>query len=299
MKTTTVEKNTTRRGIVMMVLSVTGFTANSLLLKYLGSTEHSVSAMLPLMFRAAVGTIIVLTIFRGRRPTLIKPVFTHRKLILRGLTGMVGTAAYYWTIPAMGAAKATLLCNTYVIFAAIIAAVWLREKIGVAKAFWLVSAFVGIALLTGPNGESGHFSFGWNEAIALVGAVAAAWTVVLIRELVKEHSSGTIFLAQCAWILLPVSLMTVHELPGLSGIEWTLMIAAASMAAFGQLTMNEGYRCLTVAVGASLQMLWPVMTAVGGLVWFDERFLPVQIVGAVLILGATWRISVAKKTPKP
>ena len=125
------------------------------------------------MFRAAVGTIIVLTIFRGRRPTLIKPVFTHRKLILRGLTGMVGTAAYYWTIPAMGAAKATLLCNTYVIFAAIIAAVWLREKIGAAKTFWLVSAFVGIALLTGPNGESGHFSFGWNEAIALVGAVAA------------------------------------------------------------------------------------------------------------------------------
>ncbi len=281
----------------MMLLSVCGFTVNSLLLKYFGSADRDISAMLPLLFRAAVGMMIVLTIFRGRRPTLVKPVFTDKKLVIRGLTGMVGTAAYYWTIPELGAAKATLLCNTYVIFAAIIAAIWLGEKMGLPRILWLVLAFVGIILLTGPNGSDTaglNFHFGWNELIAIIGAIAAAWTVVLIRQLVKYHSSGTIFLAQCSWILLPVAILTAHELPGLKLTEWTLLITAASMAAFGQLTMNEGYRCLTVATGASLQMLWPVMTAIGGLVWFDERFLPIQIFGAVLILGATWKISVSK-----
>ena len=59
----------TRRGVIFMLLSVTGFTANSLLLKYLGSNRE-LPAILPLLFRAGVGIVIVLTVFRGRRPGL-------------------------------------------------------------------------------------------------------------------------------------------------------------------------------------------------------------------------------------
>ncbi|MCB1088534.1 MAG: DMT family transporter, partial [Verrucomicrobiae bacterium] len=113
-------------------------------------------------------------------------------------------------------------------------------------------------------------------------------------KLTVEHSIGTIYLAQCVWILLPILPLTAGDLPGLSAGDWTLLILAASAAGFGQLSMNEGFRCLTVSTGASMQMLWPVMTALGGLAWFDERFTGLQIIGAILILSATWFVSTQK-----
>lgn len=285
-----------RRGSVVMILSVCGFTVNTLLLRLLGTEAHEVSAVLPLLFRAGVGAAIVLTFLRGNRPTRVRPVFTEKKLILRGFVGLLGTAAYYITIPALGAGKATLLCNTYVVFAAILATLTLGERLTRVRFAWLALAFAGIVLLTGPEGGTGGgFAVGWHEVVAIAGALTAAWAVILIRQLSVEHSIGTIYLAQCVWIFLPVLAITARELPGLGGAEWALLVGAAAAASIGQLAMNEGYRTLPVAAGASLQMLWPVMTSLGGFVWFGERFTAPQLAGAVLILLGTWRVAIGKR----
>ncbi len=282
-----------RRGVIVMLLSVVGFTVNTLLLKYLGSIRE-LPPLLPLIFRAGIGMLIVLTLFRGRRPTRIVPVFTERLLIWRGLTGLLGTAAYYWTVPSLGAGKATLFCNTYVIFAALIAALFLGESLTWQRFGWLALAFAGIVLLSGPGIEGARWTFGVDELVAVGGAVTAAASVVLIRQLTVHHGIGTIYLAQCLWILVPMLPLSIGHLPGLAPGDWFLLILAAVAASFGQLAMNEGYRCLAVSTGASLQMLWPLLTALGGLAWFDERFTPLQAGGAVLILLATWFISTRK-----
>ncbi len=284
----------TRHGIVVMLLSVLGFTLNSLLLKYLGSSDRPISASLPLLFRAGVGMIIVLAFFRGKRPTRIRPVFTERRLFLRGLSGLLGTAAYYWTVPTLGAGKATLICNTYVVFAALLAALCLGESLTPRRFLWLTLAFVGIVLLTGPSLDGSGFSVGWNELVALVGALTAAWSVILIRQLVKDHSVGTIYLAQCVWIFLPMLIFTGKELPDLDLSDVLLLTLAGTVAGYGQLAMNQGYRFLSVSTGGSLQMLWPVLTTLGGILFFDEKFALLQAIGAVLILGAIWRVSARK-----
>lgn len=283
----------TRRGVTFMLLSVAGFTVNSLLLKYLGSVRE-LPSLLPLLFRASIGIILVFTLFRGRRPTRIVPVFTEKLLIWRGFAGLLGTAAYYWTVPVLGAGKATLICNTYVIFAALIAALFLGESLSWKRFSWLLLAFAGIVLLSSPSIQGSPWTIGLGEMIALVGALTAAASVVLIRQLTVHHSIGTIYLSQCIWILIPMLPFTVIHLPGLEAADWFLLIIAAISAGLGQLSMNEGFRCLAVSAGASLQMLWPLLTALGGLAWFDERFAPLQVAGAVLILISTWIVSTKK-----
>ncbi len=282
-----------RRGVIVMVLSVMAFTVNTLLLRYIGQGEHRISPDMPLLFRSGVGMMIVLVFFRGKRPTLIKPVFRDRSLILRGLSGLLGTAAYYWTVPALGAGKATLICNTYVIFASVIAMLSLGEKLTATRFLWLAASFVGIVLLVGPHAEGEGFAIGFHEILALFGAVMAAWSVVLVRQLSLEYSIGTIYLAQCVWIFFPIALLAVPDLPALNLREVSLLTLAATAAGFGQLAMNEGYRCLTVTTGATIQMLWPVSTTLGGWLLFNESFGPLQWVGAVLILTSIWQISVA------
>lgn len=283
-----------RRGTVIMLWSVASFTVNTMLLRYLSGTAHGITPDVPLLFRAVTGIIIVLVFFRGRRPTKIRPVFSNRLLILRGLTGLLGTAAYYWTVPALGAGMATLICNTYVIFASVIAVLALGEKLTPMRFVWLAIAFVGIVFLIGPNAEVDGFKIGIFEVIALVGAVLAASSVVLVRKLVADYSIGTIYLSQCVWIFLPLLLIAAPKIPELSGVEWMLLVLAGTAAGWGQLAMNEGYRCLSVSAGASIQMLWPVMTTLGGFLLFEESFVRWQLIGAVLIVASVWRVSVKK-----
>ncbi len=280
-----------RRGIIVMLLSVTCFSVNTLLLRYLSGDEKGIGSEVPLLFRAAVGLVIVLCFFRGRRPTAVKPVFTNRLLILRGMTGLLGTAAYYWTVPRMGAGPATIICNTYVIFASVIAVLALGERLTTKRFLWLALSFVGIVLLVGPDASVGGMTFGFVEMVALLGAIMAAWSVILVRRLVADYSIGTIYLAQCVWIFVPLLFVAGPYVVGLSFSDVGLLLLAGTAAGYGQLAMNEGYRCLSVSTGASMQMLWPVATTVGGMLLFDERFAFVQLVGAILILVAVWSVS--------
>ena len=283
--------NRSRRGIVVMVFSVLAFSVNTMLLKYLGRSGSGGSPDVPLFFRAVVGTLVVAAFFRGGRPMSIAPVFRNKDLVLRGIIGLLGTAAYYWTIPALGAGKATLICNTYVVFASIFAAITLGESLSVTRLVLLATAVCGIALLVGPDETGTGFSFGFPELLALFGAVMAAWAVVLVRQLSFGFSIGTIYLAQCLWILAPVAFLAVPDLPSLGWADLLLLTGAATAASAGQLAMNEGYRCLNVSTGASIQMLWPVITTFGGWLFFKEHFGALQWAGALLILVSTWRIA--------
>lgn len=286
-----------RMGAIIMSLSVICFTGNTLFLKYLGSIR-SVDPYVALLFRAVVGAMIVLAFFRGRRPLEIIPIFRNKGLIARGISGVIGTVAYYVTIQSLGSGKSTLICNTYVLFAAIIASFALGEKLSRRRFVWMALAFVGISLLLG-NGKSGAEPGSGiitsPQLIGLIGAISAAVSVVLVRNLTLRYSNGTIFMAQCLWVLIAVAPIACRKMAGIEYSDIALLSLSAAMAAFGQLMMNEGFRRLTVATGASIQMLWPVLTAAGGFFFFGETFTPIQIVGAALILIGVWRVTIRKK----
>lgn len=280
-----------RRGVWVMVASVLGFSFNTLLLRHLTAPGQVASPQMALLFRAAIGILVVWLAFRGRRPTEIRPVFVDRGLILRGFTGLLGTAAYYYTVPGLGAGRATLISTTYFVFAPIIAVFTLGEFLTLRRGLWIALAFVGIMGLV-QNGEGVSLQFASGEEwIALAGAVLAAWSVVLVRGLTARYSIGTIYLAQCIWILLPLALIAGPHLLDLAMRDWLLLTTAALAASFGQLAMNEGYRVLSVTTGASIQMLWPVLTSLGGIYFFGETFALIQILGALVILLAIWRLT--------
>ena len=68
------------------------------------------------------------------------------------------------------------------------------------------------------------------------------------------------------------------------------MILAGAVVCAAQLLMTHGYRNLSVARGSSIQMLVPILTAIGGWFFFGERFPATGILGAALTLIATWQV---------
>lgn len=270
-----------------MTVSLVCFTGNALLLKVLASERHA-DPWMALVFRAGIGLIFTWAVFSASGTLRLRRSFQSWLLASRGVLGALGTAAYYITIGPLGAGKATLIGNTWCVFAAIMAAFVLHEKLGVMKVLGIALALSGLALLTGMTPGS-LVVFGKHETIALTGAVLAAAVVVVIRQLTRTESSATIFASQCLYALLLAVPIAAMRFTSLGWTDAGLLAAAALCATVGQLAMTEGFRFLSVAAGGAFQNTVPVLITTGSIVFFAEPFTAIQTLGAILVLWGSFQ----------
>jgi S-adenosylmethionine uptake transporter len=271
-----------RRGMLWMLLSLTAFTCNALLIKHCSSNRH-IDPWLTMSFRFVVGLVMTWVIFAPSGTLNVRRSFMNWLLASRGVLGAFGTAAYYASVGPLGAGKATLIGNTWTVWAAIIATVVLHERLGLEKFLGMVVAIGGLVLLTDITPESLAHDGKW-ELISLGGAILAALVIVVIRQLTTTESSATIFASQCVYGLLLAVPFAARHSDQLTLINFGFLTLAAVCAGVGQLAMTEGFRFLTVAAGGGFQMLVPLLISLGGILLFDERFALVQALGGVLIL---------------
>lgn len=270
------------RGLVLMLLSTAFFTTNVLLIRELGQLQH-VNVWLISCVRFAVGLTLVATTYR--REFQPGHLFRSSKLAQRGIIGGISVYVFYTTIVVLGAGRATFINNTYVILAALMAVVMVGERFRLSLALGGIAALGGLALLTNAFAQGMHA--GWYDALAVLGAFGSAYVVVTIRQLHATEHTSTIFAAQCVYGLLVCGIpAALHPEPVSLG-AWGVMALAATFAAAGQISMTRAFRDLPVAEGSLLQMLVPLGIAVGGAVFFHERFAPHELAGAALILAGT------------
>jgi drug/metabolite transporter (DMT)-like permease len=278
-----------------MLASVVLFSANALLIRAASLQSTEIDGWMAILFRGVIG-VLLLQFFFGRSGKLSwRRIFTNRLMLGRGLLGGFATILFYLTITELGPARATVLNLTYPMFAAVIAACWLKEKVSVATRWWLLIALLGLLIFLGVGGLGQAPSF--YDFIALLGALAAGWVVVIIRKLRNEEHPATIYgaLVICTVFL---GLPSVGKLPELPPIAWVILTIAGCLAMLGQLKMTSAYQRMSVARGASLQMALPVFTAAGAYVFFGESLELYELIGAIITLFAIWRLSTGKtKTP--
>jgi len=263
-----------------MLASVACFAASVLVIRALGAGGDGLVWWICVV-RFVVGLAVVALVFRGRwEPAAL---WRDRKLIERGVIGGLSVCGFYLTLPLLGAGRATFINNTYVVLGPLMAAIWLREPLRRPLVVGAVISVVGLALLTNAVGRG--MEAGIWDLLAVGAALASAWVVITIRQL---HAAGvhsaTIFSAQCAYglvVCLPPALL--HPAPP-ALTEWVLMIVAALAASGGQLCMTYGFARLSVGGGSLIQMLVPVMVAIGAGVFFGEYLKAGELAGAVLVL---------------
>lgn len=219
---------------------------------------------------------------------------TDRLLVWRGMFGVLGSVAYYFTIDTLGAGKATLISSTYVVISALMAVWFLKESFSASKFAGNVLGLIGLVLLIASPNQL--VLIGWYDALAVFGALMSAATVIVIRELTRTESTAMIYTSQCIFILagsLPFALYELQRQP-MDASSVTILLLAGLSATIGQLAMTEGFRHLTVAVGGAFQICLPVVISIGGALLFDEAFTVSQIVGAVLILAGCYWVMVIR-----
>lgn len=285
MKPTT---NTAPPGIVLMLASVFLFSANSLLLRAVSLHLPDISGWTALLYRGAIGMAMVVAVYGFGRGLSPRAFVGSKLVVLRGLIGAFSTAAFYLSISHLGASRAVVLSLTYPIFATMIAAWWLKERVSRAALLWMITGFGGLVLFLGGDATRPHSIW---DLISLGGAVGAGFVVVLIRKLRDKEHPGTIYGSLCFFCILLTLPMSGTEAAHLPVIGHGALIGGAIIVGISQLLMTNAYRTMPVSQGSSIQMLLPITTSAGAWLLFTERFTGVEIAGAVVTLLATWRVA--------
>ena len=275
------------RSLIPMMASVLLFSANTLLIRATSMVAPAADGWLASLTRGAVGLAVVFALHGRGRGLRMDRMFANRLIVLRGVIGGLAIIIFYVTIVKLGAARAVILNLTYPVFASIIAAVWLKEKLSRPALVWMLVGLGGLAVFLSENGNTLKPSP--YDLLALLGAALAGWVVVIIRRLRHDEHPATIYASQALYSVLLAS-PAVARVPSLPASAWAGLALAAVVVALAQLQMTRAYQTMSVAKGSSIQMLLPVVTGIGGFLCFGETFRTPEIIGTLITLLATWRV---------
>ncbi|MFT3917168.1 MAG: DMT family transporter [Anaeromyxobacteraceae bacterium] len=233
--------------------------------------------------RFTVGLGLVAAIFVGR-PGTFRPV-KKGLLVTRGLFGGFAALLYFLAIERISAGEATLINNTFPIWATLASIFVLDERPTLHLAFGLLLASAGVFLVVG--GPELHLSLGVGQGIAVLSAICGGVAVTSIRALRATDNAPTIFFAFAVGGLVTSLPYGLHAWPA-SGPAW-LAAGGVGIVAFGaQLCMTEAYGALSVPEAALWQQLTPIASFAWGLL-IGERLTGFTVLGVTLgVAGIVW-----------
>lgn len=191
----------------------------------------------------AIAPLFVVSFYTHGPRSLIRTAhpWLHLRRSLAGTTGMFLNFAALMRLPL---ADVTAFSFVAPIFATILAALLLNEKVGAHRAMAVVIGFAGMLMMVEPHGVLGGFATGspLGATMALSAALFSAFVVVFIRQMSATETSEAIvfyFMVICAvagavtmiWDFVPLNLMQI-----------TWLVACGILGGVGQVCMTYCYR---------------------------------------------------------
>ena len=210
------------------------------------------------LVRFSFGLAAILGLFAAR-PGTFRPV-RRWLLVSRGLFGAIAALLYFLAIERIPAGEATLLNNTFPIWAVLLSLVLLDERPTIHLGIALAVATAGVFLVLG--GGSLRLGLGTGELLAVVSAITGGAAVTSMRALRATDNAPTIFFAFTVGGVL-VSLPYAAGAWPSSPVAWAAALGVGVAAFAAQLLMTEAYGALSVPEAA----LWQQLTPIASYLW--------------------------------
>lgn len=269
-----------RTGVLMMIMAMAAFLANDTIVKH-------VSASLPttqlIFVRGVMATVLVLTVARSMGTTIRLGEMARGWVAARASLDAVATLLYLVALFQMPIANATAINLSSPLFLTVLAAIFLRELVGVHRWVATFVGFAGVLLVIQPRAN------GFNVAalVCLLATSISATRDLLTRRIASHVPGILVTLATSIAVTVLALLISVFE--GWQAMSWSqvawLALAAACLATGNYAVigaMRHGELSL-VAPFRYTAMLWALV--LGYLVWGNLPG-PMARVGIVLMIGA-------------
>jgi len=238
---------------------------------------------------ASLALLPFLAVYWKRRPRLDIPEWGM--VFLASICAVYGyQLAVNYGETLVPAGTASLVANTTPVFAALLAYFLLEEGLGKWKVAGIVTAMVGVAVIT-VYGAGDGLGLGRVEGVVFIMLAAFSWAVytVVLKPLTEAHS----ILFITAYTILVGTLMQVplisdellRELGAMSASSWGwLLFLGLVSTALGYVMYVKGLEGLGASVTAFYIYLIPPISLFWGWVILGETLNPAIIVGTVMIL---------------
>lgn len=271
-------KSATLTGITMMLLGILLFSVNDVLGKWLVAT-YTVGQVVLLRSVAALIVIAPFVVKQGIGRTL-RPERPWLQ-VLRVTLGSCEVALFYWAVSYLPLADTMTLWLAAPVWAVILAALLLGERVDAGRWLAVVVGFVGVAVALKPSGQS----LTLPAIIALVGSVSFAAMMITARQL-----RGTPDVTLVAWqtlgafvmglILLPFGWTT----PSLAHIGLLGLLGIVAMAA--HLCVTRSLKLAEASVVVPYQYTLIVWALIFGWFIFGDWPSLSMLIGSGLIVAA-------------
>lgn len=266
-----------KKGIIMMMLSAFFFALMAATVKSLGDYPLTEK----MFFRNFLGFVFAFVMVKRNGGSLRG---NNRKLlVLRSVFGMLGVAAYFYSIQYLNLADAVIINKFAPFFVVLLSWLVLKEKIGKGQIIALFLAIVGAGLVTKPT-------FNVNIAPAMIGLMAsmfAGMAYVTVSYLRKSDSPETIvfyFTLITSLCMIPFAFSGGWIVP--RGLDILKAIGLGVFSTAGQIFMTYGYRYADASEVSIYSYSDIIYSMIIGVVLFSEMPDYLTAIGGVAILAA-------------
>ncbi|MDG5489792.1 DMT family transporter [Sphingomonas sp. BGYR3] len=208
----------------------------------------------------------------------------------RAVVGTMGMVFTFGSVLLLPLAEATVLSFTVPIFATIMGALFLNERVGVHRWGAVIVGFVGVLIVAQPSG--GHFPL-VGTVVGPLAALFVAVVAILLRQIGQTEPTGTTVFWFATLSLVPLSIAYAVVARAHDPLTWALLIGTGVIGGMGQLALTGAVRFAPVSAVVPMDysgLIWATLLG-----WTLFAALPTSTtwLGAPIIIGSglyiAWR----------
>ncbi len=293
-----------RLGVLLVLLSATGFAAKGILAKLAYKEGVGASTVLDLRMLSVLPVYLVGMVWFGRKGELARPGPRDPdfwKVVLLGLLGFdVSALLDFEGLLRIGAGLERLVLFLYPTFVVFLSALLGRRGIHLREILASLLAYGGLAIVAGGK-VTADSDLRTGMFLVLGSAIFYAVYLVGVERLVRRvdplYLTSLVMVVATAALLLQ-SLLAGHFHPAAADRKALLLIGAMGVfsTALPTFFMTVGISIIGSSRAALLSFFGPVVTLAMAGVFLGERVTLVEGVGALLIMGGVgWVAAEGKK----
>ena len=279
----------------------------SLLFAFMGAAakelSDSMSSVEVVFFRNVFGVLLILiSIYKSPLNQLGGKFWL---LVFRGVAGFVALLFFFYNISKIPLGEAMTFSKTSTIFTAILAYMFLKEKLGIKGWIGLFIGFIGIVFITEFDGSS----LEKTDYLGILSGVGAALAYTSVRELRKFYDSRAIVLSfMTIGTIGPIILMIIGSFytnPHLDFMlgtftmpkssDWLYIILLGIFATFAQIYMTKAYSFAKAGIIGTISYSDIAFSIILGLILGDSFPSILIIFGILLIVLSGLLVSLKKE----
>ncbi|MDF2153365.1 DMT family transporter [Vibrio sp. CAU 1672] len=272
-------------GVRFMLLSAFGFALMSATVKHV--SLHGIPVFEIVAARALVSLVISYLDVKRKRLS----VWGNNKPLLfaRGLVGTVALMCVYYSVTTLPLAEATIFQYVHPVFTALLALLFLKERIQVSTLICIMLCLLGLYVMVSPstNSELAQSLPLFSVSMAILGALGSSIAYVIVRKLSRTEDSSVIIF-YFPLIALPVSILLMAGSFVMPDLYLTLMLVLVGVfTQIGQLGLTKAMQTQEAGKASAYAYVQIVFSIVIGALFFDE--LPsvwTYLGGGLIVTGA-------------